>query len=313
MTFKEQLNKIKNNWFLILIVVVLLLLFFGSSFLGNLNLTKSSVRYSEQVDRAQQGYFPDMMTDSYDYTPSPSAGQSSSQEPTIDDIQRRIIKNANLRTEIKGGTFFTVDSRIKSIANTTDSFILNENVTTSRVGSKLAYRGVYTINVDSDKIDGIVDQLKEIGNITSINYGSSDVTDRYTNTEIEIEIEKRKLERYEEIYAGITNPDQQMRWVNTIFNQERRIKYLEDSLKNIDRKVEYSTITFTVQEKYSYGSIVLVKFSELLKTFIGSLNTVLIIIFAVIPFLFFGYLIFLSVRFIRRKRNKDESLKKIKK
>ena len=89
-----------------------------------------------------------------------------------------------------------------------------------------------------------------------------------------------------------------------IFFQERRVKYLEDSLKRIDQRVDYSTISFTLNEKRSeYANIAFVKCSELIKSFVGSFNSLISLIFAVIPWL----VAFLFVGFVwKRVRSKKK-------
>jgi hypothetical protein len=89
-----------------------------------------------------------------------------------------------------------------------------------------------------------------------------------------------------------------------IFNQERTIKYLEDSLKNMDQRVDYSTINLNISEKYSYSNIALVKLSDLVRSFVNSVNALLKFLFVIIPFAIVGWIIYLV------SRNKKNSKKK---
>ena len=90
-----------------------------------------------------------------------------------------------------------------------------------------------------------------------------------------------------------------------IFDQERTIKYLEDSLKNIDKQVDYSTIYVTLNEKQSeYANIVFVKFSELVKRFVGSINSLLTLIFVVVPYAVAVAILWVAVRVFRKGKGK---------
>ena len=84
-----------------------------------------------------------------------------------------------------------------------------------------------------------------------------------------------------------------------IFDQERRIKYLKESIDNIDKKVDYSQISLTLNEKRSeYVDIAVVKFSELIMRLVGSFNTLISLVFMALPWLVL-YLIF---KFVTKKK-----------
>ncbi len=306
MSFKEQVDKLKNNWLMIVLIIVVLLLVL--TFSGSANYNTRAL-YSSQV---AGGYSESAMMD-YDvrtsYTQPSSQGTDFAPEVEL----RKIVKNANLRLELKLGTFHETDSKIKSIANTSNSYILSENISSRKSGSKNVYTGNYVIKVESTKLDAMVNQLKDLGDVTSIYSGATDVTGNYTSTEIELEAERNRLNRYLELYNS-SDEDGKIKMINSIFNHERRIKYLEDSLRNIDQRVEYSTISLSVSEKYNFANIVFVKFSDLIRTFVNSFNSVLKIIFGVVPYLLLLYLIVLGFRLFRRKKKvTEENFKKIKK
>jgi hypothetical protein len=293
MGFKEQMDKLKENWFIILLVIIgFVLLVFMTG--GGANVGMQRLNYANDST---------MM----DYSPAASYGgsydnyKSSTSDFAPEVEERKIVKNANLSLEIKWKEFKDVSLKINSIANTSDSYILSENITSRKSGSKDIYTGNYTIKVESSKLDDLLNQLKEVGKVTSFNQSGNDITGNFTKTSLEIELEKDRLDRYLEIYQT-TNEDGKIQLIDKIFNQEKRIKYLEDSLKNMDQRVEYSTISLTVREKYNYANIVLVKLSDLLKVLVGSVNTVLKILFAIIPFIIFIYLIVLGVRVSRKKK-----------
>ncbi len=55
--------------------------------------------------------------------------------------------------------------------------------------------------------------------------------------------------------------------------RERGVKYLEDSIKDIGLRADYSAIYFTMSEEQSeYATISFVKFSELAGNLVGSFN-----------------------------------------
>ena len=87
-----------------------------------------------------------------------------------------------------------------------------------------------------------------------------------------------------------------------IFDQERRIKYLEDSLTRQDKRVDYVTLNVNlVEERSQYSNIVFVKFSDIAKRFVSSFNGLITLIFVLLPYAIVTSIIWIIVR--KRKRN----------
>jgi hypothetical protein len=108
---------------------------------------------------------------------------------------------------------------------------------------------------------------------------------------------------YNELYSGLsTSTSDKIALVDKIYSQERTIKYWEDSLKNMDQRIDYSTVQVTLTEKSSvYQNIALVKFSNLVKDIVESFNALLHFLFVVLPWVVAGVIIWLLVRLFRRK------------
>ena len=69
-----------------------------------------------------------------------------------------------------------------------------------------------------------------------------------------------------------------------IFNQERTIKYYEEALNDIDKRVSYSTIYFSITEKRSdFADATLITLSRIVRSFVESFNLLINLIFVVIP------------------------------
>lgn len=291
MTFKDQLQKLKDNWLLILIVVLVLMFMSGGS-----NFLSSASNFAQFESLAADyggGY-----EKSRNYMPGP--GYSEDFAPEVEN--RIITKTASLSTEVKKGTFKDHESTLRNIISSSDSFLLNENVNQYDSGWRSYYRGYYSIKVDSTKYDAVISQLKEIGDVQSFNENADDITGRYTNVETEIEVEKSRLERYEEMYSEASDVEDKIELSDRIFDQERTIKYLERSLENMDQRVSYSTVSFTMNEKRSdYANITLVKLSQLIRSFVNSFNNLLSLIFVLLPWAVFIGIVWFIVKIMRRR------------
>lgn len=302
MSFKEQLEKIKDNWFLILLVFVVIIIFLFSTTIGR---GLSSRSYAQSAAYESLGYEYSDIASSYNSAYYPGAPGTSTFAP--EEIYRQVIKNASMGIEIKTGKFEETDAEVKEIVNSKGGFILKENINTNIANIKYIYNGTYTIKVKATEFDSTIAQLKTIGKVTSLNEGADDVTGKYTNNKIELETEKQRLLRYQEMYSQATNINDKINLNDRIFNQERVIGYLEDSLKSIEERVDYSTITLTVREKSNYIGIVFVRFSELVRSFVNSTNSLLQFIASILPWAAFGLLVYFVIKLIKKTNKPKET------
>jgi len=122
--------------------------------------------------------------------------------------------------------------------------------------------------------------------VQSFSENTDDVTGRYTNLEIDLQTEKDRLARYEAMYKEAKNIEDKINLNDRIFNQERRVSYLEDAIANIDQRIEYATIQVSLTEKQSvYAAAVFVTFADLINNVVNNVNRVLRFIFGIIPWL----------------------------
>ena len=291
MGVKEQLLRLKENW---LIAILLLLLFFAlsggnnliSGLFGNAAYSMTKGVASESAIYQEKAYYP---YPSQDFAPGVE--------------ERKITTTGTLSTEIKRGTFEESESKLKGIISSSGSYLLNENAQKYGTGRKAYRQGNYQIKVESGKYDSVVSQLKEIGELSSFSQNAEDVTGSYTDAEIELQAEKERLARYMSMYDEAKEVSDKIELNDRIFNQERTVKYLEDSIKNIDQRVDYSTIYFTMNEKQSeYANIVFVKFSELVRNLIGSFNALIGLLFTLAPWAIALLLINFIWKLLKRRR-----------
>jgi hypothetical protein len=278
MTIKQQFTRIKENWLLFGLVVIVLGVFLtGSGGVGS--LTQKSFGSFDGIAESRVA----IARDYGDFAPEIE--------------ERKITKSANLQSEVKRGEFNTAEVKFKGIVTTVDGIILNENLNTYND----VVTGSYTIKVDERKYAAVISQLKEIGKVTSFSENAADITGSYVNAQLNLESEKSRLVRYKELYRDSTRIEDKLQLTDRIFNQERTIKYLEESLKNKDRQVEYSTISFTMREEESaWRNIAVVKFSQLIKDLVSSINSVLSLVFWAIPYALVAGLIWFVVRLVRK-------------
>ena len=293
MSVKQQFKKIKENWMIIAAVLVLLL-FFNVGGMSNVVPSMKSYGSSANYEMADMA-----VAESMAYRPSQRYGGDFA--PNVEE--RKITKSASMTTEVEKGTFHAAEQQLKDIVTTSSSFLLNENVNKYGKERKEYYQGSYQIKVETTKYTSVVNQLKAIGEVESFNENTDDITGTYTNKEINLQLEKERLERYRQLYKEAESVEDKLSLNDRIFNQERTVKYLEDSLSRMDQKIEYSTVYFTLKEEQSeYTNVVFVKFSELIQSLVNSFNGVLSFVFTIIPWAILGLVGWFGWRVIKRKK-----------
>jgi hypothetical protein len=306
MTVKDQIQTLKNNW--LLFSIGLGIFVFAIFFLpGLLTIASSSFRAYDGASSGG-GYYPSAASEQmYDMAKSSSG---SSYYPSIydnrnfapDEADRKIMKTVTMSTEVKRGQYKAEDTKLKSIITSSNSFLLTENVNKNGDDWNSYYTGYYTIKVDVTKYDNVVGQLKEIGEVKSFAVSKDDITGQYQKAEIELGTEKSRLERYNQMYKEATLVADKITLNDRIFDEERTIKYMQDRIDNMDKSVEYSTIYFYMNEKRSeYANIVFVKFSELVSSLVSSTNSMLRLLFSLVPWAVFIGIVVVIIRLAHRR------------
>lgn len=295
MTLKEQWKRVKENWIIAVMVLAILLV---PMFSGGNGISGLSKGYDEGMGAPEAA-----MMDSA--TASMRGGMYYGEDFAPEVTERKITKDAYLSTEVERGKFADAETKLKAIITASNSILLNENVNKYDIGWKTTYQGSYQIKVQGTKYAAVVEQLKGLGEVESFSENARDITGSYLNTQEQLELERERLARYQEMYAEVESVSEKIELSDRIFNQERTIKYLEEALKNKDRQIEYSTINVNLREKSSeWTGIAVAKFSQLIRSLVNSFNNLLSLIFWAVPWLVAIAVIWIGVRLVKKKKRK---------
>lgn len=286
MTLADQLHQLKENWLLAALVLLILLI---PSFFSGVQQTLSADGFFAEKALAAPSF----------YRGGPIVPGTTDFAPGEKD--RKITKTATIASEVEQGEFPAAEEQVKSIVASTQSYLLSQNVNT--IGSDDDIReGTYQIKVGMKNYDILIQQLKAIGEVNSFTENVDDITGSYLSTQKELELEKQRLGRYQTILAEAQTATEKLEISDRIFNQERTITYLEDSLKNLDQQVSYGTVYLTIREELSaWGSLALVTLTELVQAFISSINTLLKLLITLIPYALAAVLLWWVIRRVRKR------------
>ncbi|MFA6461229.1 MAG: DUF4349 domain-containing protein [Candidatus Woesearchaeota archaeon] len=292
MTFKEQWTKIKENWLMLLVILIIL----GVFLVAVTPSTSTSGSYQGVgMNKALSSY---AVEDASRMMPSPSG--SFAPEVT----ERKLLKSANLNSEIEQGEFQLAEQKLKSIITSSGAYLLNENVQQNNPEHPY-YTGYYTLKVDTKKYAAVISQLKEMGKVTSFSENTEDVTGSYTDLKVELKAEQDRLERYQKMFAEATEVSDKITLNDRIFDQERTIKYLQERINNVDTEVEYSSVYVSLQEKQSnYANVAIIGLSTLITSLVDSFNGLIALIVVLLPYLVVIVVVWLVVKKIRKNKKK---------
>ncbi len=286
MTLKDQWKTIKQNWLIAVVLLVLVLtpVFYGSGSVAGL---------------AKSSYGRDYAVAEMAVARAPAMAFDEGFAPGV--VERKITKTSSLSTEVERGEFPDAAAQLKAVVTVTDSYLLNENV--NRYGEEFGYYSArYQIKVDAKKYDSVIGQLKQVGEVQSFNENAQDITEQHQDLTVELEAEKGRLTRFKAMLDKTVETESKIQLTDRIYDLERRISYLEDALKNVDMKVEYSTIYVTITEEQSgYANITFVKFSGLVRNLVNSFNGLLSLIFWIVPWAIVALFVWIGVKVVKKK------------
>lgn len=277
MSLQEQIETIKKSWLLIALILVLFLTiaFTGVFILNSASMSQDSVLMDTQSSR--------------------TAGFSNL-APEI--AERIVVQTANLQITIQ--EFSQTEKQLQTTVQEYQAIIADQNVNTVR-GKYVNAR--YTLNVPTQEYDRFVEDLKELGEVTSFRENTRDITGAYLNLQDLLEFERELLQGYEQVYEEERNAEAKMTVLKEINNQKSKIRSLENRLADQDERLEYTQIHLTLSEKRPrHATVDFPTTQDLWSGIKASTNVLVWIITYLIPFIIVGALIVFIRRKTRRKK-----------
>lgn len=289
MGFKDQLKKLGDNWLIIVLLLVVVVLFSGVG-----NLFGGSAKYSSRMALESMDYATGGL-----YEPSAAYYGNSDFAPEVEE--RLMVRTASLASMIDRGGFDEAAGQLKSIADASDSFVLSENVNRYGKEKRDYRRGSYQLKVPVDKYVAVVQQLREIGTVTSFVESGTDVTGQAVSLDELIAAEKARLERYQSMLEKASRVEDQITLVDRIYDVERTIASLESRRDGLDTRVEYATVSVTLtEEQSSFQEVSMVTLGRLWTTLVDSLSALFVFFFAVVPWVLAALAVWFIVRAVRK-------------
>lgn len=162
--------------------------------------------------------------------------------------KNKVIVYSSLSMETKD-----LDGVIDDIENTVESF--EGYISYSSLSTYDTSRTYYvTVRVPSNQMDAFIQTMKTKGNVTYYSKSQDDVTDSYTDSTSRLESLKKEEKRILELYEQAENIEELITVEARLTEIQEEITYLESTLNNLDKSIDYSTISIDVTETTIYSS-----------------------------------------------------------
>lgn len=166
-------------------------------------------------------------------------------------------------------------------------------ITYERVQDDTAY---YTIEVSDSNRDAMVEDLKQMGDVTSYTdsaYYAGESLDTYQE---QLAAEQARYDRYQELYLEAVTVEDKLLITDRMFESEQSIAYYQDLLNNTQDRVSTTTLSVSLSKDAWLDNFVTLKMMR--DQIVDSFNFMVSSLFWLIPWM----LVYGVYRLIKRKR-----------
>lgn len=105
-----------------------------------------------------------------------------------------------------------------------------------------------TLRVPVDKLDSVIESLKGVGRLVSFSESAQDVSEQYADTENRLKTQQTKMERLQALLQRAGTLEDLIAVESSISDTQYEIDRLTGSLRGLDSKVDYATLSVTLNE-----------------------------------------------------------------
>lgn len=259
--------------------------------------------------------------------PAPSSSAPVSEEMRADNSMSgsaespaEMVKNPEEGRKIIVTYNLTLDTKEYNESINKINELLRGNSGYTQSLNESAYGTRYVTMVLKVPKDNAEDFLNGLANTESINIidrsiDSSDVTSQYTDNELRLKTQREKLERLYALQRDQKDLETLLKLEAEISDTIYEIEKIELDLKNLDSKIDYSTINLTLREistststttKLSFIDRISAAIGDSIYDFTYFFENLIIAAIFLFPYIVLLVLIIILVRYIYRKSTKGK-------
>jgi hypothetical protein len=179
---------------------------------------------------------------------APEEKAKSSQPPSADALQRKIIYTATVNVAVEH--FDPVPAQVEALVNRFGAYVAHSQISGS---PGMPRRGQWTIRVPADRYEAFVAAARELGEVQNVSSDSQDVTEEYYDVEAHIRNKKQEETRLLELLAKATGKLEEVLTVERELARVRgEIEQMEGRLRVLSNLTAMSTVNLEVGEIKDY-------------------------------------------------------------
>lgn len=177
-----------------------------------------------------------------------SVAGGTSNAATVETSGQKIVRTADLTI---ASTAFDADSTaLTGLTQRLGGYIASVSVS-GEASSRMDRVAYYSMRIPSEKLDEFLTGLGSIGRITYRYENSTDYTTQYADTTMRLKTQQDKMTRLLELIKQATDVSDLLEIESEVADTQYEIDSLQSSLLTIDRDVDKSAVTVTLQEQSS--------------------------------------------------------------
>ncbi len=144
----------------------------------------------------------------------------------------------------------TVRDQVSSVGGYVQSVYQYEDASKAEQGAERAERRInFSLRIPTDQLDGFLSGMAGVGRVTYRSETSVDKTVEYTDTGLALQTQKDKWARLQELLSKAENVADLLQIETEMANTQYAIDSYETRLRTIDKDVDQSLVTVTLEEE----------------------------------------------------------------
>ena len=186
-----------------------------------------------------------MMMDGLGYEMAESAPQEAmSNESTEALMPQKIIRTIKLSLSTRA---FDEDlEKLNAALEQYKGYVEYSDIAADRGNRRYAN---FTLRIPKDNLDSFLDQVKGVGQTVSMTESQEDVSERYSDTATRLQTQTTKMERLIDLLSKAVYVEDILQIEREIADTQYQIDRLTGSLRGMDSKVDYSTVSLYMTEE----------------------------------------------------------------
>ncbi len=177
----------------------------------------------------------------------------------IGEIERKIVKTANIRSETK--YFDDALKALEKLCADCGGYVESSSISGNSINTESIYsarNAQYVIRVPAENFDTFITNIGNLMNVTNSSVNASEITDEYYDTVSRLrvlEAQRDSLEKMFESFDDYSDMDNMLKVQDKLYEVIEEIEAFRTKLNIYDSMVSYSEIVVSVAEVVEYSKI----------------------------------------------------------